>query len=184
MKVVIASDGNNGSGKKVNPPPPLPLKDELPPEEDEQRIAKFKLRTNPTRADSPTYSFSIRKLNGEEHLRYALRFITDVRKILSGLNITNALQALTLVRELLSGVALSEFNRGIADIVHHEHMELQAAERERGIASGDDDATIAAAVASIAPPGPHMPLKRGTWDQPLNTTDATLSGPPKQDKSG
>jgi hypothetical protein len=38
------------------------------------KLTKFKLRTNPTQADSPTYSFAILKLDGSKTLCQALTF--------------------------------------------------------------------------------------------------------------
>jgi hypothetical protein len=153
MKVVVENNG----GKKAPVPPPLPLRDELPPEEDEQRIAKFKLRIVTTDANSATYSFVIRKLCGEEHLRYAIRFANDFNKILVGLNITTGVQALPLARELLSGVALTQFNTGFNEALHQAHLELQEQARlTASAAAGATETTISAAVARIAPPGPHI----------------------------
>ena len=105
-------------GGHANGPPPLPLKAELPSEDDETRLAKFKLRVTPADADSATYSFATRKLEGTEHLRYALNFYKDCKKILHGLNITTAEPSIRVVRELLTGIGLNQFNTGIDDHVN------------------------------------------------------------------
>jgi hypothetical protein len=68
MKVSLP---NGGKKKEV---PPLPLKPEEVTEDNELKLAKFKLRTNLTQADSPTYSFTILKLDGNESLCQALTF--------------------------------------------------------------------------------------------------------------
>jgi hypothetical protein len=85
----------NGSKKKEVPP--LPLKPEEVTEDNKLKLTKFKLRTNPMQADSPTYSFTILKLNGSETLRQALNFYQSVGKITHGLNITTAINKLTLI---------------------------------------------------------------------------------------
>jgi hypothetical protein len=55
-------------GCKKKKVPPLPLKPEEVTEDKELKLTKFKLRTNPTQADSPTYSFTILKLDGSKTL--------------------------------------------------------------------------------------------------------------------
>jgi hypothetical protein len=56
MKVSLP---NGGKKKEV---PPLPLKPEEVTEDNKLKLTKFKLRTNLTQADSPTYSLTILKL--------------------------------------------------------------------------------------------------------------------------
>jgi hypothetical protein len=115
MKVSTPTKVYNNGDKMT---PPLPLKAELPSEEDETRLAKFKLRVTPSNADSATYSFATRKLDGTEHLRYALNFHRDCKKILVGLHITDAAASIRVIRELLTGIGLSQFNTGIDDHVN------------------------------------------------------------------
>jgi hypothetical protein len=91
MKVALAIGGKK---KEV---PPLPLKPEEVTEDNKLKLTKFKLRTNPTQADSPTYSFAILKLEGSETLRQALTFYQSVGKVTHGLNITTALNKLTII---------------------------------------------------------------------------------------
>jgi hypothetical protein len=91
MKVALAVGGK----KEVLP---LPLKPEEVTEDNKLKLTKFKLRTNPTQADSPTYSFTIfLKLDGSETLRQALTFYQSVGKVTHGLNITTALNKLTII---------------------------------------------------------------------------------------
>jgi hypothetical protein len=91
MKVALAVGGKK---KEV---PPLPLKPEEVTEDNELKLTKFNLRTNPTQADSPTYSFAILKLDGSESLCQALTFYQSVGKVTHGLNITTALNKLTII---------------------------------------------------------------------------------------
>jgi hypothetical protein len=91
MKVSLP---NSGKKKEV---PPLPLKPEEVTEDNELKLTKFKLRTNPTQADSPTCSFTILKLDGSKTLCQALTFYQSVGKITHGLNITTAINKLTIV---------------------------------------------------------------------------------------
>ena len=88
MKVVLPK--NDGGKKKFNPPP-LPLVDEEVSVEDKTKACKFKLRTEPSQAASPTYDFNMLKLDGSESLRHSLRFSRDVLKVFTGLDITTAL---------------------------------------------------------------------------------------------
>lgn len=154
MKIALSKNGNGGGSS--NQPPPLSLKAELPTEEDSLRLAKFKLRVVPAVATSATYSFSTRKLEGTEHLRYALTFMRDCKKILAGLNVTTAAEALPMIRELLSGIALAQFNQGIDDHIYERYMALVQAVRDNGVAAGDDATTIATAVAGVVRPNPSM----------------------------
>jgi hypothetical protein len=104
MKVALAVGGKK---KEV---PPLPLKPEEVTEDNKLKLTKFKLRTNPTQADSPTYSFAILKLDGSKSLRQALTFYQSVGKVTHGLNITTALNKHTIIMELMTGQALQQFN--------------------------------------------------------------------------
>jgi RecG-like helicase len=154
MKVSPPKSGNNNGGDKHVPP--LPLKAELPPEEDDLRLAKFKVRVSPTTATSPTYSFATRKLDGTEHLRYALVFERDCKKILAGLNVTTAAEAIPMIQELLTGIALAQFGTGIEDQIHESHLQLQTTTKANRLAAGDDEATATAAAAAIVRPLPDM----------------------------
>ena len=154
MKVSTPTKVNNGGGS--NAPPPLPLKAELPTEEDETRLAKFKLRVTPSDANSATYSFATRKLEGTEHLRYALNFQRDCRKILHGLDITTAEPSIRVVRELLTGIGLAQFNTGIDDHVNEMFANAKQAAYDAAIANGDDEAVAQRAKARVVCPDPDL----------------------------
>ena len=150
MKVSLPKDG-----VKKREVPPLPLKPEEVTEDNELKLAKFKLRTNPTDPDSPTYSFTIVKLDGSESLRQALKFYQSIGKIIHGLNITNALNKLTIIKELLTGQALQQFNDGYMKRLTAQYDILKEAARQTSIAAGEDVAQQQVAVDAIAPPGPQ-----------------------------
>jgi hypothetical protein len=153
MKVSTPTKVYNNGDKLT---PPLPLKAELPSEEDETRLAKFKLRVTPANADSATYSFATRKLDGTEHLRYALNFYRDCKKILVGLHITDAAASIRVIRELLTGIGLSQFNTGIDDHVNEMFATNKQDAYDTSIANGDDEATAQAAKAAVRCPTPDL----------------------------
>ena len=133
MKVSLPKDG-----VKKREVPPLPLKPEEVTEDNELKLAKFKLRTNPTDPDSPTYSFTIVKLDGSESLRQFLKFYQSIGKITHGLNITNALNKMTIIKELLTGQALQQFNDGYMKRLTAQYDIMKEAARQTSIANGDD----------------------------------------------
>ena len=108
MKVALPKE----TGKKKEAPP-LPLVSPEDDETDKLKIATFKLRTDPTNTDSPTYTFSIVKLDGSESLRQGLQFYNKASKVMSGLNITVGDNKLSMYREMLTGQALQQFNKGV-----------------------------------------------------------------------
>jgi hypothetical protein len=149
MKVSLP---NGGKRKEL---PPLPLKPEEVTEDNELKLTEFKLRTNPTQADSPTYSFTIVKLDGSKSLRQALTFYHSVGKVTHGLNITTAINKLTIIRELMSGQALQQFNDGYNRCLNAQYQIDKDTARAASIAAGGDAAAQQLAVDAIAPPGPH-----------------------------
>jgi hypothetical protein len=81
---------NEASGNVQKHKPPLPLVIAPPTEEDEMRMTSFKLRTTPAQADSPTYTFKMRKLDGSKDLCQGIQFAYNMPKVITGLNITTA----------------------------------------------------------------------------------------------
>jgi hypothetical protein len=149
MKVALAVGG------KKTEVPPLPLKPEEVTEDNELKLTKFKLRTNPTQADSPTYSFAILKLDGSESLCQALTFYQSVGKVTHGLNITTALNKLTIIQELMSGQALQQFNDGYNQQLNAQYAIDKEAARAAAEAAGGNAAAQQAAVAGVAPLAPN-----------------------------
>ena len=84
MKVAVPKDGNTKRAVNV-----LPL-DEEPDvyKLDKTNSVSFVLRTVPTDANSPTYKYLVRVLQGDESPRQILRWYTDVEKVCTGLNAT------------------------------------------------------------------------------------------------
>ena len=123
MKVALPK--NNGGTQKQ--PPPLSLVPEEPSEEDETKLAKFKLRTEPTDADSPTYYFSMMKCDGSGNLRSGIRFMTDIQKVNTGMNVTTATGQIAMYRQMLSGEGLNQFNLGVTTGVDATHNALKNA---------------------------------------------------------
>ena len=84
MKVVVSH--NNGTSKQA---PLLPLTED--PELyklDKTNSVSWDLRTVPAQADSPTYKFQVRVLQGDETAREMVRWRLDVLKVCVGLNAT------------------------------------------------------------------------------------------------
>ena len=112
MKVSLPK---SDSSRKMEPP--LPLVSEETIEEDETKLAKWKLRTDPANAASPVYDFKMRKLSGGETLRQGIRFMNDIIKVCNGLDLTTAVNQMTIYRQMLSGEPLTQFNFGAAEQV-------------------------------------------------------------------
>jgi hypothetical protein len=146
MKVALAVGGKK---KEVLP---LPLKPEEVTEENELKLTKFNLRTNPTQADSPTYSFAIFKLDGSKTLRQALTFYQSVGKVTHGLNITTALNKHTIIKELMTGQALQQFNDGYNRQLNAQYAIDKEAARAAVEAASGNEAAQQTAMAGVAPP--------------------------------
>ena len=108
MKIAVPSD----EALKQKLKPPLPLEVESLTEDDETKVTRFKLRTTPTAVDSPTYYYTMRKLEGSESLRQAIQFTYDMPMVITGLNITTATNKKAIHLQVLSGPPLTNFNAG------------------------------------------------------------------------
>lgn len=151
MKVAL-SKNDGASFKKKREEPPLPLVQDEIKEVDKTKLARFKLRTDPAVDTSPTYDFYIIKINGSETLRHAIRFMTDILKIFTGLNITDAAKAILLYKELLESEALNQFNAAVAKALARMHEGAKKVVYNNRIAAGDSaaDAQLRAdAVAAL-----------------------------------
>jgi hypothetical protein len=102
------SNKTNGTAQKHKPP--LPLVITPPMEEDETKMTSFKLRTTPTQANSPTYTFKMQKLDGSKDLCQGIQFSYDMPKVITGLNITTAGNKKALNLQVLTGPLLQNFN--------------------------------------------------------------------------
>jgi hypothetical protein len=152
MKVVLPKETNGG--KKKFDPPPLPLVQETIDEDDKLKFAKFRLRTEPTNDTSPTYDFHMRKITGDEEVRCAIRFATDILKILTGLHITTDEATVRLYRELLQDEALNQFNQAITKAIEERHLAAKKLvyDTRRGAPHNEDHATATAAADLVPVP--------------------------------
>jgi hypothetical protein len=179
---------------KQKPKPPLPLEMEPPSEEDETKMARFKLRTTPTDVNSPTYLFMMRKLDGSEDLRQAIQFAYDIPTVITGLNVTTATDKKALYLQVLSGPPLTNFNAGYDGARIDEHARLRneaysaemQASNDRGLARtayeavaepADDDAFIANGLFAILTyVAPHKALaKQKRWMRRFCRKPATMT---------
>ena len=103
MKIAKSSyQKDNGSRpKKVKAILPLEPEEDVHEYEDHTKCASFKLRTTPSEADSPKYSFTILILDGTKTPRQAIEWYNKVNKIVIGLNITTTAAKQTLIQELI-----------------------------------------------------------------------------------
>jgi hypothetical protein len=104
--------------------PPLPLEMDPPSEEDKTKMTYFKLWTTPTCVNSPTYSFTMRKLDGSKDLCQAIQFAYDMPTVVTGLNITTATNKKAIYLQVLTGPLLTNFNAGynVGWIVKHARL--------------------------------------------------------------
>ena len=161
MKVVLPKN-DGSSNKKRYEEAVLPLVDEDTYEEDKTKLAKFKLRTNPARADSSTYDFFMLKIDGSESVRKAIRFLADTEKVFTGLNITNVDIAMRMYRELLNGEAKSQFNGAVDSEVERLTLFARQQAYDRIITAGGTEVDAQAAYDAVAVLPPTMDiLKEG-----------------------
>ncbi len=135
--------------------PPLPLEVELPSEEDETKMTRFKLRTTPTDVDSPTYSFTMRKLDGGKSLRQAIQFAYDMPTVITGLNITTATNKKAIYLQVLSGPPLTNFNAGYNGARVNEHARLRTEAYATEMRTSNDRNLARQAYDGVAEPPDH-----------------------------
>jgi len=116
-------DNGNGKKKSSNFIPPLTLIPEI--QYDSSKKHGFKLRTNPTDADSTKFSFDMYHLDGSETLREALQWYKDMEKVLTGLNVTDDAAKHSMTQQMLRDSALSAFNAGVNRARTQVHLVLQ-----------------------------------------------------------
>jgi hypothetical protein len=102
--MVFGTDG-------VVTPPPIPYQCcERSKDKDNENVSVFKLRTNPTNEDSPTYDMKALTFSTgtvEEFIMWK----RDLLKICVGQHVTDAAGKFAMARRLLDGDALAAFNR-------------------------------------------------------------------------
>jgi hypothetical protein len=151
MKVSLPN--NNGKKKEL---PPLPLEPNEDVEANEMKLAKFKLRTDPSKTDSTVYSFTLVKLDGSETLRMGLDFYVKSQKVMVGLDITDIDKQLTMYRELMTGQALQQFNKGVDEYSKVMWAKEREDERKRQVAANASAADTTAAVNAVPKPAPDQ----------------------------
>lgn len=107
MKVSTTDDKNNNGKRRLEPPISL----DRPEREDlkKDQYLTFKLRSNPTVDESPTYEHSVRFFKQGTPEQWLL-FNRDLGQVITGLNITTGPPMYAMARRLLQGDALSTFN--------------------------------------------------------------------------
>ena len=116
-------------------------------------VVIFKLRSDPTNADSPTYEVSMPYLHGTEDLRSVLEFKLNLTKIFIGMNAgTDAAAQNQLVKRILKDTALTSYDAGVQKAIDGRHETLKAVQRAAGVRAGDDDAQMIIRLAAVPRP--------------------------------
>ena len=139
----------------------LPLIDEDLSIDDSTKCSTFKLRSQPTDADSPKYSLTVPILDDTASVRQALKWTLAVAKVMTGLNITDGTNKHPLVQELCTGSHLVAYNSGVNTSRGKRWAQLKEAalnaEPARDEAGGEDEAAywarLATARDNVAQPG-------------------------------
>jgi hypothetical protein len=104
--------GNNKDSKEV---PPLSLvPDESKIEQnDEAKKGSFKLLSDPTDTASQKYSFTMNYADGSQSIRFQIKWVKDVQKILRSMDITAPAAQHEMIQQLCSGQVLTQYNESI-----------------------------------------------------------------------
>ncbi len=148
-----SNETNGTATQKLQPP--LPLVVNPPTDEDETKMTIFKLRTTPGQADSPTYTFKMRKLDGSEDLRQGIQFAYDMPKVITGLNITTTINKKALYLQVLTGPPLQNFNNGFDEAKAKAHQALRVAAYSAARNTGRTDAEAQVIMAAVVEPADH-----------------------------
>ena len=113
--------------KELAPLPLTPIEDEEV--EDKSKLASFKLLSNPADANSPKYSFSMRKLDGTENLRQVILWVKNVRRVIDGMRIQAPMAQHAMILQLCSGAAQTDYTTQSekARVKHHNEARRVAA---------------------------------------------------------
>ncbi len=147
MTPVTPSNGNTSNGK-ASEIPILPLIPEVNKHRKEDLVL-FKLRADPTSADSPTHALTIPKFHGTESAREAINLDKNTRKVWIGQACANPAQKSTIVQQVVFDAALTAHQSG-----HDVNNEIRTANArdaaaQRGPNQGESDAQFQARVAGI-----------------------------------
>jgi hypothetical protein len=94
--------GNNKDSKEVPPLSLVPDESEIE-QKDEAKKAQFKLLSDPTDTASQKYSFTMNYADGNQSIRFQIKWVQDVQKILRGMNITTPAAQHEMIQQLCSG---------------------------------------------------------------------------------
>jgi hypothetical protein len=104
--------GNNKDPKEVPPLSLVPDESEIE-QKDEAKKGHFKLLSDPTDTASQKYSFTMHYADGSQSIRFQIKWVMDVQKILRGMNITTPAAQHEMIQQLCSGRVLTQYNESI-----------------------------------------------------------------------
>ena len=87
------------------------------------KYASFKLRSDPTASDSPTYEQAVRYFSNGTPEEWIL-YLNAVQQVLTGQNVTTGPQKYSMHRRLLKGDALAKFNEAATSIGNETNANL------------------------------------------------------------
>jgi hypothetical protein len=105
-------DAKTPSYRKFNSiPPPIQFeRADWSKEKDDDLVSSFKLRTNPSEADSRIYEMKVRAYRMGTPEQFIL-WKRDLEKVLTGQNVVAPPDKFAMARRLLDGDALAAFNK-------------------------------------------------------------------------
>ena len=114
----------------------------------------FKLRTDPAVATSPTYQMTMVILNGTEGCRAAIKLVTDLETVCTGLNIprTEGATKRTTIHCILTGQAKTALDTGYNQRQNLRLILARDAARQAGPIGAKTDAAFNAHIWAIAMP--------------------------------
>jgi hypothetical protein len=104
--------GNNKDSKEVPPLSLVPEEDKLVQGESPKK-GQFKLLSDPTNTASQKYSFTMNYADGSQSIRFQIKWVMDVQKILHGMDITTPAPQQEMIQQLCSGQVLTQYNESI-----------------------------------------------------------------------
>ena len=98
-------------------------------DDDSSKTGSFKLLSNPTDANSAAYKFTMGYADGTQSIRYHIKWVKNVNKVLTSMNITTGVAQRSMVEQLCSGPVLTAFK----DYLLHKQKEAHIT-RARAVA--------------------------------------------------
>jgi hypothetical protein len=106
-------------------PPPILFKRSIWKKDDDNAITTFKLRSNPTRADSQQYELKARSFSTGTVEQF-IQWKNDLEKIITGQNVVRATDKFAMARRVLEGNALAEFNQAASTLAVEDNESFTA----------------------------------------------------------